>query len=108
MHNINQLLLLETAASIGSAAVIAPNAFADTFPSRPIRLIVGFPPGGPNDIWGRLTGQWITERLGQPVIVENRPGAGSNVATDFVVHAAPDGYTLFLVELRQRDQRHAL
>jgi len=88
--------LLKTAASIGTTAVIAPSAFADTFPSRPIRLIVGFPPGGPNDIWGRLTGQWITERLGQPVIVENRPGAASNVAADYLVHAAPDGYTLFL------------
>jgi tripartite-type tricarboxylate transporter receptor subunit TctC len=88
--------LLKSAAGIGTAAVIAPNAFADTFPSRPIRLIVGFPPGGPNDIWGRLAGQWITERLGQPVIVENRPGAASNVAADYLVHAAPDGYTLFL------------
>ena len=88
--------LLKSAAGIGTAAVIAPSAFADTFPSRPIRLIVGFPPGGPNDIWGRFAGQWITERLGQPVIVENRPGAASNVAADYLVHAAPDGYTLFL------------
>ena len=88
--------LLKSAAGIGTAAVITPHAFADTFPSRPIRLIVGFPPGGPNDIWGRLAGQWIMERLGQPVIVENRPGAASNVAADYLVHAAPDGYTLFL------------
>ena len=88
--------LLKSAAGIGTSAVIAPHAFADTFPSRPIRLIVGFPPGGPNDIWGRLAGQWITERLGQPVIVENRPGAASNVAADYLVHSAPDGYTLFL------------
>jgi tripartite-type tricarboxylate transporter receptor subunit TctC len=89
-------LLLKTATGIGAAAVTAPSAFADTFPSRPIRLVVGFPPGGPNDIWGRLAGQWITERLGQPVIVENRPGAASNVAADYLVHAAPDGYTIFL------------
>jgi tripartite-type tricarboxylate transporter receptor subunit TctC len=88
--------LLKSAAGIGTTAVISPHAFADTFPSRPIRLIVGFPPGGPNDIWGRLAGQWITERLGQPVIVENRPGAASNVAADYLVHSAPDGYTLFL------------
>jgi tripartite-type tricarboxylate transporter receptor subunit TctC len=88
--------LLETAASIGTAAVIASNALADTFPSRPIRLVVGYPPGGPNDIWGRLAGQWLAERLGQPVIVENRPGASSNVAAEYLVHSAPDGYTLFV------------
>ena len=89
-------LLKTTAASIGSAAVIAPSAFAESFPARPIRLIVGYPPGGPNDIWGRLAGQWLTERLGQPVIVENRPGASSNVAAEYLVHSAPDGYTLFV------------
>jgi tripartite-type tricarboxylate transporter receptor subunit TctC len=88
--------LLKSAAGIGTAAVVAPNAFADTFPSRPIRLVVGYPPGGPNDIWGRLAGQWLMERLGQPVIVENRPGASSNVAAEYLVHSAPDGYTLFV------------
>ncbi len=62
-------------------------------------MIIGFPPGGPNDIWGRLLGQGLSERLGQPIIVENRPGAASNVATDFVMRSPPDGYTLFLVSL---------
>jgi tripartite-type tricarboxylate transporter receptor subunit TctC len=96
-HNLrlSRRRLLKTAASTAAVAVTARKAFADTFPSRPIRLIVGFPPGGPNDIWGRLAGQWITERLGQSVIVENRPGAASNVAAEYLVHSAPDGYTLF-------------
>jgi tripartite-type tricarboxylate transporter receptor subunit TctC len=93
---ISRRRLLKTAASVGTAAVVTRNAFADTFPSRPIRLVVGYPPGGPNDIWGRLAGQWLTERLGQPVIVENRPGASSNVAAEYLVHSAPDGYTLFV------------
>jgi tripartite-type tricarboxylate transporter receptor subunit TctC len=93
---ISRRRLLKTAASASAAAALTRNASADTFPSRPIRLVVGFPPGGPNDIWGRLAGQWITERLGQPVIIENRPGAASNVAADYLVHSAPDGYTLFL------------
>jgi tripartite-type tricarboxylate transporter receptor subunit TctC len=88
--------ILKTAAGTAAAVAVTRNAFADTFPSRPIRLIVGFPPGGPNDIWGRLAGQWITERLGQPIVVENRPGAASNVAAEYLVHSAPDGYTIFL------------
>jgi tripartite-type tricarboxylate transporter receptor subunit TctC len=90
---------LHLAASAVAAPAVSRRAFADTYPSRPIHLIIGFPPGGPNDIWGRLVGQGLSERLGQPIIVENRPGAASNVATDFVVRSPPDGYTLFLVSL---------
>ncbi len=72
-------------------------AFADTYPDRPIRLVVGFPAGGPNDILGRLIAEWLTRRLGQPVSVENRPGGSSNPATEAVVRAPADGYTLLLV-----------
>ena len=64
-----------------------------------MRWIVGFAPGGGNDILARLLGQWLQERLGQPFVIENRPGAGSNVATEAVVHAPPDGYTLLFVGL---------
>jgi len=72
-------------------------AWADTYPSRPVHVIVGFAAGGPNDILARLIGQWLSERLGQPFVVENRPGAGSNIATEAVVRAPADGYTLLLV-----------
>ncbi|HTP92699.1 MAG TPA: tripartite tricarboxylate transporter substrate binding protein [Xanthobacteraceae bacterium] len=72
-------------------------ALAQNYPSRPIRLVVGFPPGGGVDIVARMMGQWLSERLGQQVIVENRPGAGGNLATEAVVRAPPDGYTLTYV-----------
>lgn len=62
-----------------------------------MRLIVPFPPGGPNDVFARLIGQWLHERLGQPIIIDNRPGAGGNIGTEVVVKAAPDGYTLLLI-----------
>jgi tripartite-type tricarboxylate transporter receptor subunit TctC len=72
-------------------------AWADSYPTRPARIIVGFPPGTSSDITARLIGQWLSERLGQQFIVENRPGAGTNIAADVVVHATPDGYTLLWV-----------
>lgn len=73
--------------------------WAQAYLTRPVHLIVGFPPGGPNDILARLMGQWLSERLGQPIVVENRPGASSNVAADVVARAAPDGYTLFMTNV---------
>jgi tripartite-type tricarboxylate transporter receptor subunit TctC len=71
-------------------------ARAQDYPNRPITLMVGFPAGGPNDILGRLIAQWLSVRLGQPVIVENRPGASGNIATEAVIRAPGDGYTLLL------------
>jgi tripartite-type tricarboxylate transporter receptor subunit TctC len=72
-------------------------ARAQTYPTRPVRLIVGFPAGGPTDVYARIIGQWLSERLGQQFIIENHPGASSNIATEMVVNAPPDGYTLLLV-----------
>ena len=69
-------------------------ARAQAYPARPVRIVVGFPPAGNNDIHARLIGQWLSERLGQQFIVENRAGAGGSLATEAVVRAAPDGYTL--------------
>jgi tripartite-type tricarboxylate transporter receptor subunit TctC len=84
--------------AVGAAALPAVSrvAWTQTYPSRPVRWIVGFPPGGGNDIFGRLIGQWLSERLGQPFVIVNRPGAGGNIATEAVVRASPDGYTLLL------------
>src|SRR5450755_1931071 len=85
--------------AVGAAALPAvPRiARAQAYPTRLVRIIVGFPPGGATDISARLMGQWLSERLGRPFIIENRPGAGSNIATEAVVRAAADGYTLLLI-----------
>jgi len=88
------LSLVTAAAALPSLSRIAT---AQAYPTRPVRLIIGYPPGGSADITARLIGQWLSERLGQPVVVESRPGAGTNIATETVVNAPPDGYTLLLV-----------
>src|SRR5262249_48292818 len=72
-------------------------AMAQSYRTRPVQLVVGFPPGGTADIVARLIGRWLSERLGQPFIVENQPGASSNIAVEAVVRASPDGYTLLQV-----------
>lgn len=86
--------LLHLAAGAAALPVTSHIGWAQAYPTRPVRLIVGFPPGGGNDIVARLMGQWLSERLGQPVIIENRPGAATSIATETVVRAPADGYTL--------------
>src|SRR6058998_1504675 len=74
-------------------------AWAEDYPTRPIKVLVGYAPGGPADTIARLVGQSLSERLGQPFVVENRTGAGGNIGTESVVRAMPDGYTLLLASL---------
>jgi tripartite-type tricarboxylate transporter receptor subunit TctC len=83
----------------GAAALLAVSriARAQAYPTRPVRIVVGFPAGGGTDITARLMGQWLSERLGQSFIIENRPGGGSNIGTEVVVRASADGYTLLMV-----------
>src|SRR5688572_17964147 len=80
-------------------ALLSANAFAQTFPSKPIRIVVPYAAGGTSDILARQIGPKITDAWGQPVIVENKPGANGNVGADFVAKSAPDGYTLLLTDL---------
>src|SRR6201987_1579708 len=86
---------------LASGAIALPAssrlARAQTWPSRPVRLIIGYTPGGSADLTARLMGQWLSEKLGQSFVVENRPGGGTNIATEAVLRAPPDGYTLLLV-----------
>jgi len=85
--------------AVGAVALPAVSRFAwaDTYPSRPVRFVVGFPAGNASDILARLTGQWLSERLAQNFVIDNRPGAGGSIGTEVVVVAPPDGYTLLLV-----------
>lgn len=87
---------LQLAAGAAVLPALPPSARAQNYPSRPVRLIVGFAPGGGNDIVARLMGQWLSDRLGQQFVVENKPGAGTNIAAELVITAAPDGYTILL------------
>jgi tripartite-type tricarboxylate transporter receptor subunit TctC len=87
---------LHLAAGAAALPALPQIARAQSYPSRPINLVVTFPAGGAPDIIGRLTGQWLSERLGQPFVIENRPGFGGNIATEYVVRASPDGYTILM------------
>jgi tripartite-type tricarboxylate transporter receptor subunit TctC len=85
--------------AVGAAAVPAMSRFAraQTYPSRPVRIILGFPPGGPSDVLARIVGHWLSDRLGQPFIIESRPGASGNIAAEAVIRSPADGHTLLLV-----------
>src|SRR5215470_16948881 len=89
--------LLHLAAGAAVLPGVSSVARAQAYPTRPVRLIVPAPAGGSFDITARLMGQWLSERLGQPFFIENRPGACGNIGTEAVVRAAADGYTLLLV-----------
>ncbi|MGA2942893.1 MAG: tripartite tricarboxylate transporter substrate-binding protein, partial [Xanthobacteraceae bacterium] len=88
---------LHLAAGAAALPAVPHVAKAQSYPSRPVRLIVAFPAGGATDIFARVVGQWLSERLAQPFVIENRPGAGTNLGTESVVNAPPDGHTLLMV-----------
>src|SRR6476660_5951889 len=87
---------LHLAAGAAALPAVSRRAWSQTYPTKPVRIIVGFAPGGATDIMARLIAQWLSERLGQQFVIENRPGAVGNVATEAAVRAPADGYTLLL------------
>ena len=88
---------LRLAAAAAASPAMSRIARAQTYPARPVHLVVGFPPGQSGDISARLLGQWLGERLGQAFVIDNRPGAASTIATEYVVHAPPDGHTILWI-----------
>jgi tripartite-type tricarboxylate transporter receptor subunit TctC len=88
---------LAAGAALAAARALPARAQAIPYPTRPVRLVVGYAPGGSTDIAARILGQWLAERMGQSFVIENRPGAGTNIATELVTKAAPDGYTLLMI-----------
>ena len=99
---------LHLAAGAAALPAVSRIATAQSYPSRPVRLVVGFAAGSTTDILARLMGQWLSERLGQQFIVENRPGAAGNIAAETVVRAPADGYTLLMVPPASAINGHAL
>src|SRR6266566_1415997 len=97
--NLPRRKLLHLAAGLVALPMLPPPASAQVYPSRPVRIVAAFAAGGSVDITARLIGQWLSDRLGQSFVVENRPGAGGNIGTETVVNAPPDGHTLLLATL---------
>jgi tripartite-type tricarboxylate transporter receptor subunit TctC len=97
MVKVSRRMVLHLAAGAAALPAVPRHAWSQTYPARPVRILVGFAPGGPADIVARLIGQGLSQRLGQQFVVENRTGAGTNLATEAVVNAPADGYTLLLV-----------
>jgi tripartite-type tricarboxylate transporter receptor subunit TctC len=97
MKKLSRRRILRLAATAAALPGLSRRAPAQAYPARPVHLISSFAAGGPNDLLARLIGQWLSERLGQPFIIDNRPGAGGNIGTEVVARAAPDGYMLLLV-----------
>ena len=95
--NLLRRQFLHLAAGAAALPALPRMTWAQAYPSRPVRWVVPFPPGGPAEILARLFGQFMSERLGQPFVIENRPGAGGNIGTETVVRSPPDGYTMLLV-----------
>ena len=97
MNSLHYSVLRFTTCAAVAIALAAPFAQAQSYPSKPVRMIIGYAPGGSADITARLMSQWLSERLGQSFVVESRPGGGTNIATEMVVRAPADGYTLLVV-----------
>jgi tripartite-type tricarboxylate transporter receptor subunit TctC len=97
MMQFSRRRFLRLTISVAGVGAVTRNARGQSYPTRPVHIVVGFPPGQAADISARLLGQWLSERLGQSFIIDNRPGAASTIATEQVVHASPDGYTLLYV-----------
>src|SRR5262249_24929756 len=97
--NLLRRQFLHLAAGAAALPAVSRFARAQTYPARPVRIIVGFAPAGGTDIIARLIGQWLSERLGQQFVIENRPGAATNFGTQMVVNAPPDGYTLLVATI---------
>src|ERR1700689_1732389 len=95
--NFRRRQFLHLAAGAAALPYVSRRARADDYPTHPVRIIVGYAAGGPTDIAGRLVSEILSRRLGQQFAVEDKPGAGSNLATEYVVNSQPDGYTLLLV-----------
>src|SRR5262245_60595977 len=96
-HTPARRAVLRLAMAAAALPALLRRSFAQAYPSRPVRIIVPVPPGGALDILARLIGQWLSDRLGQPFVIENRPGGGTNIGVEAVVRAPADGYTLLLI-----------